>query len=133
MAVEFPAIKPVSRTFTPGVWPVTRSEAQNGVVSFREWGDLASGAQLNLSFDNKLDSPTASLLRCYRDSRGGYVPGGLILPPELFSGIGPLLQEVVDEEIEGLTWRFAGPSDFRAVPPSLTTVPVQLVGELRFD
>jgi hypothetical protein len=133
MGVPFPAIKPVSRTFTPAEYQVSSSEAQNGVVSFREWGDKPSKALLDLGFDNKLDAVTASLLRVYRESRAGFIAGGLILPPEIFSGDGPELDTVRDDDIEGLIWRFASRPPFRSVYNRIHTIPVQLIGELRMD
>ena len=62
----FPAITPSSRSYSPGTYPQTVFEAQNGAKSGIRYGNRRVNAQLNVSFSNIPDSEVVAILQNYR-------------------------------------------------------------------
>ena len=54
--VNFPNIKPSSRSFTPGTYTQTEFVAQNGAKTVLRYGDKQVDAKLTLNFTNILFS-----------------------------------------------------------------------------
>ena len=63
--VNFPSIKPTSRTYTPGRYPQVEFVAQNGAKSVLRYGDKKVDAKLTLGFTNITDSQADEILNLY--------------------------------------------------------------------
>ena len=63
--IQFPDIKPSSRSFTPGDYPETIFESLDGTKTYLRFGNQAINATLSLSFSNINDTHTANILNTY--------------------------------------------------------------------
>ena len=64
-AVNFPALVPSSRIYTPGVFPEQQFQAQNGAVIRVRYGSQRHSSSLSLTFSNITDSNAAQILENY--------------------------------------------------------------------
>lgn len=85
MAEQFPRIKPTTRAFKLGSFPVKTYRALSGATVKRAFGNRASGYELQLGFDNISDTITSQLLAHYNGSSGGFER--FTLPADLFAGM----------------------------------------------
>jgi len=128
----FPAIKPSSRSYSPGEFPQATFQAQNGARSVIRYGNKRVNSQLNVSFNNITDDQAYQILENYRDvnSDWDYVTfdqaSGL-------AGIGSTLTSYVDETSSGLRWRYGGPPQVSSVQPGISNVSCSFVGCLDGD
>ena len=67
--IQFPDIKPSSRSFTPGKYPETTFESLDGTKTYLRFGNQAINATLSLSFSNINDDDTSSIISAYFDSK----------------------------------------------------------------
>ena len=68
MATAFPALRPVSRSYTPGQFPTKRFNSMNGSGVTRLYGNVSFDATMSLQFmvtDLQLESITS----CYESAR----------------------------------------------------------------
>ncbi len=59
--VDFPSIKPTSRTYTPGKYPQVEFVAQNGAKSVLRYGNKPVDAKLTLGFTNITEGKSENL------------------------------------------------------------------------
>ena len=64
-AIPFPNIKPSAREYSPGEFPQTIFQAQNGASVAIKFGNLRVNAKLRLTFQNISDLEASRILRCY--------------------------------------------------------------------
>ena len=121
MTTSFPALRPVSRTYTPGEYPVKRFNAINGASTTRLYGSQAFDAQMSLEFIVD-DADLISLTTSWNESNGGF--DHLELPTQVFSGM--------DSSVfpEQLTWRWAEVPSVSSVRGELSRVSVKLIATL---
>jgi len=67
--IQFPDIKPSSRSFTPGKYPETTFESLDGTKTYLRFGNQAINATLSLSFSNINDDDASSIISAYFDSK----------------------------------------------------------------
>tara|TARA_R100001086_G_scaffold152285_1_gene81043 strand:- start:4 stop:423 length:420 start_codon:yes stop_codon:yes gene_type:complete len=70
--VDFPNIKPTSRSYTPGTFPQTEFISQNGAKSIIRYGNKKTDAKLTLSFTNITDSQANEILNTYDNVNSDY-------------------------------------------------------------
>mgnify|MGYP003113394778 FL=1 len=70
--VDFPNIKPSSRSYTPGTFPQTEFISQNGAKSIIRYGNKKTDAKLTLSFTNITDSQANEILNTYDNVNSDY-------------------------------------------------------------
>ena len=121
MTTSFPALRPVSRTYTPGEYPVKRFNAINGASTTRLYGSQAFDAQMSLEFIVD-DAELISLTTSWNESNGGF--DHLELPIQVFSGM--------DSSVfpEQLIWRWAEVPSVSSVRGELSRVSVKLIATL---
>jgi len=121
MTTSFPALRPVSRTYTPGEYPVKRFNAINGASATRLYGSKAFDAQMSLEFIVD-DAELISLTTSWNESNGGF--DHLELPIQVFSGM--------DSSVfpEQLIWRWAEVPSVSSVRGELSRVSVKLIATL---
>ncbi len=124
MTINFPAICPTRRTYTPGEYPTKRFSSINGASTTRLYGSKAFDATLNMSFLLNDDEMT-ELLTSWHESRGGF--DSLELPSSVFAGIGSGLQTQIPTYLE---WRWAEMPAVESVLPNRSRVQVQLIATL---
>ena len=129
----FPSIKPSERTYSPGEYPQTTFEAQNGAKSVIRYGNKRVNAQLSLSFNNITDAQASDILANYKEvnSDWDYV---VFNQGSGLTGIKSTdLENYVNEVSSGLRWRFSGPPKVTSVQPGISNVSCSFVGCLDGD
>ena len=129
-AVAFPALKPTSRSYSPGVYPSAEFKALNGATTRMLFGNRRSDAELQLEFGNISDDNAALILQHYErvvpsDDWVGFTSATGSAGAS--SALAAYLQESGGS---GLRWRYEGPPDVRSVVPGRSTVQVKFIGQL---
>jgi hypothetical protein len=148
----FPNVKPSSRSFSPGEFPQTVFEAQNGAKSFIRYGNKRVNATLSLGFSNISDEKAAEIITNYVSVAGdpdkyiyfGRANGTAGLDVTL--GTSNQLEDYIkgyddsqywlnpeDGSSGGLRWRYSGPPKVTSVQPGISNVSCSFVGCLDGD
>ena len=128
-AVGFPNIRPSGRSYSPGTYPQTQFEAQNGTVTVVRFGSRRVNAELSLSFANISDDEASGILRNYEkvNSAWDYVTfsnnNGSVTS-------GSLAGYIQESGGSGLRWRYAEPPSITSVSPGASNVQCKFVGVL---
>jgi len=108
--ITFPVdITPTSRNYSPGEFPQSVFEAQNGAKTVLRYGNKRVNASLSLSFKNVTDDQAAQILANYENinSDWDYLDFN---GTDVLKGIEPTtstLKTYVRESNSGLRWRYA--------------------------
>ena len=108
--ITFPlGITPTSRNYSPGEFPQSVFEAQNGAKTVLRYGNKRVNASLSLSFKNIDDDQAAQILANYENinSDWDYLDFN---DTDVLKGITPTtstLKTYVRESNSGLRWRYA--------------------------
>ena len=108
--ITFPVgITPTSRNYSPGEFPQSVFEAQNGAKTVLRYGNKRVNASLSLSFKNITDNQAAEILANYEtiNSDWDYLNFN---GTDVLKGITPTtstLKTYVRESNSGLRWRYA--------------------------
>ena len=108
--ITFPVdITPTSRNYSPGEFPQSVFEAQNGANTVLRYGNKRVNASLSLSFKNITDNQAAEILANYENinSDWDYLNFN---GTDVLKGIEPTtstLKTYVRESNSGLRWRYA--------------------------
>lgn len=128
MAVSFPALRPTTRTYTAPEYAL-RSPQYVGTVSYpRLLSSKPGKAKLSLSFDNIPDSDAALIIASWMNSLTGFL--SLDLPPEIVSGIANVDLATRIHTGQHLDWFFDGPPKQNSVIKGMSTVQVELTGDI---
>ena len=128
-AVSFPNVRPTSRSYTPGEYPQTNFEAQNGAVTVVRFGSRRVDSELSLGFNNITDAQAASILANYEAVNGPWnhvtftTANGSV-------GAGSLASYIQETGGSGLRWRYAGPPSVSSIKPGIASVSCKFVGVL---
>ncbi len=141
--INFPSIKPSSRTFTPGRYPQTEFVAQNGAKTVIRYGDKQVDAKLTLNFTNILDSQAFDILKNYQDvnSKYNYVTFNQDSGLAGIGGDGHTMPDgslgnlaaYVDAVPLKLRYRYDGPPTVTSVRPNRSNVQCKFVACLDGD
>ena len=108
--ITFPVdITPTSRNYSPGEFPQSVFEAQNGAKTVLRYGNKRVNASLSLSFKNITDNQAAQILANYENinSDWDYLDFN---GTDVLKGIDPTtstLKTYVRESNSGLRWRYS--------------------------
>ena len=129
MAEQFPGIKPTSRAFKLGSFPVKSYRALSGATVKRAFGNRATGYELQLGYDNISDATTEQLLAHYNASSGGFER--FTLPADLFVGMTTTLRDYIQAPTS-IKWQYAAPPQVESVFTNRSRVSITLLGELDY-
>jgi hypothetical protein len=129
MAEQFPEIKPTSRSFRLGAFPVKTYRALSGATVKRAFGNRATSYELQLSYDNITDDTTSQLLAHYNGSSGGFER--FTLPADLFAGMNDTLRGYIQSPTS-IKWEYASPPEVQSVFTGRSRVSITLLGELDY-
>jgi len=136
-AQPFPAVKPTSRSFTPGTYPSSTFESLDGTKTHIRYGNKRVNATLILGFSGISDGTVGLILKNYDDvnSVWDYVKfssdngtAGIIDPNSGHY----LSKEIAKEDGSGLTeqglkWRYSAPPSVESVQPGISNVSCSFV------
>jgi len=128
-AIAFPAVKPTSRSYSPGNFPQTAFKAQNGAQTIVRFGNRRVDSTLQLSFSNISDSQAALILQHYEQVNGdwNYATFGV---DNALAGNGFEINIYMGETASGLRWRYSSPPSVESVYPGVSSVSCAFVGVL---
>lgn len=129
-AVAFPNLKPTSRSYSPGTYPQTEFQSQNGAKTIVRYGNRRFDSSLQLSFQNITDAQAASILQNYEDvnANWNYVT---FSSSNGSAGAGSDLATYLQESgASGLKWRYDGPPQVDSVYPGVSSVSCAFIGVL---
>ena len=124
-------ITPTSRNYSPGEFPQSDFEAQNGAKTVLRYGNKRVNASLSLSFKNITDNQAAEILANYENinSDWDYLNFN---GTDVLKGIEPTtstLKTYVRESNSGLRWRYAkAPQVSSGTYPGVSNVSCSFVG-----
>ena len=121
--IDFPAVSPTRRRFTPGEYPIKRFDSISGAGVTRLYGSKAFNATLDLEFLLD-DTGTAAVLQSWHDSMGGAKV--LTLPTELFEGMNGPEGQIPNY----LNWRWAQVPSVQSIVPGRSRIQASLVATL---
>ena len=135
--VDFPNIKPTSRSYTPGTFPQTEFISQNGAKSIIRYGNKKTDAKLTLSFTNITDSQANEILNTYDNVNSDY--DYIHFPSDSsIAGVNnvALRSSFQERDTSGntlLRYRFDGPPTVTSVRPGRSNVQCKFVACLDGD
>ena len=122
--MPFPALKPTSRDFTPGNWPVKSFKSQSGAEVRILYGDTRTGMEMTLGYDNITDAQAQEFLTHYDETKGTYG----IFTIRSFTRAGWAASPFAIDCGPINRWRYADPPQLTAVKPGRSSVRVSLIG-----
>ena len=140
--INFPDIKPSSRSYTPGTYPQTEFVAQNGAKSVIRYGNKKTDAKLTLGFTNIEDAQANEILKRYEEVNSVYdyihfpstsALAGIAAPPTLTSTLRDKMGERDNSGNTLLRYRFDGPPTVTSVRPGRSNVQCKFVACLDGD
>mgnify|MGYP003155155192 FL=1 len=135
--IDFPNIKPSSRSYTPGKYPQTEFVAQNGAKTVLRYGNKKIDAKLTLSFTNITDSQANEILEKYEEVNSVY--DYIHFPSDSsIAGVNnvALRSRFQERDTSGntlLRYRFDGPPTVTSVRPGRSNVQCKFVACLDGD
>jgi len=136
--IDFPAIKPSSRSYTPGRYPQVEFIAQNGAKTVLRYGNKKVDAKLSLGFTNISDAEANEILDFYENINSDYDYINFSFQnKDALAGVGikALRQKISQKNDNGykLRYRFDGPPTLTSVKPGISNVQCKFVACLDGD
>ena len=133
--MAFPNIKPTTRNFTMGDYPSKTYRSLSGTIFKRAFGNKQTGYTLNLTFRNigdtselrSLSGTAKQIIDHYNDVDGTF--SSFTLPARVFEGMDTTFRDLIRSP-SNVKWRYAEPPQVQSVKSGVSTVIVNLVGEL---
>lgn len=118
---QFPDLKPASRSFTPGVVPVSTFQAMSGREMRVILGDTMHGHSLQLSFSNIQEAVVQQILSHWYACLGTALD--FTLPSNVWAGWAQYSSAITP----GQKWRYTGQPSVEGVSPGIMNVSVELI------
>ena len=118
---QFPDLKPASRSFTPGVVPVSTFQALSGREMRVILGDTMHGHSLQLSFSNIQEAVVQQILSHWYACLGTALD--FTLPSNVWAGWAEYSSAITP----GQKWRYTGQPSVEGVSPGIMNVSVELI------
>jgi len=130
MPVAFPNLKPSARSYSPGEYPQTAFQAQNGAVTVVRFGSRRVDSTLELTFNNIADADASSILQNYEQVNGVWDSVTFTTATGAVGTAGSLAEFIEESGGSGLRWRYAGPPRLTSIKPGFSSVSCSFVGVL---
>lgn len=122
--MPFPTLKPTSRDFAAGDYPVKTFKSQSGAEVRILYGSKRTGMSLNLSYDNISDTQAEQFLTHYDEMKGMY--STFTINNTTKTGWTGTTGAIDATDIN--KWRYANAPQIKAVRPGRSSVRVELLG-----
>ena len=110
----FPAVKPSSRSYTPGTFPSTDFESLDGTKTHIRYGNRRVNSTLTLGFSNISNADVALILDNYKDVNSVYDFVTFTTDNGIAGVENATLSDYFSEAASSLKWRYSS-------PPSVTS------------
>jgi len=124
----FPELSPTSRRYKAPRYPETVFQAQNGAVTFIQFGQQQVNAELDLVFRNITDEDALLILKHYESiTDNNWVK---FSNTRGLAGMDSDLSSHLPQgnDTKKLRWRYAGSPEITSVYPGISTVSCKFVG-----
>lgn len=118
--MPYPNLKPTSRSFDSGDFPVKSFKSQSGVEARILYGSRRTGAEASFAYENIPDADADSFVSHFDEVKGTY--GTFLLTENAEAGWS---QGSINSGV-GNQWRYAQPPQVSSVRPGRSTVQVKL-------
>jgi hypothetical protein len=125
--MTFPAIKPSSRSFSPGQLPIRSYRTLSGAIWKRSFSNTRSGHAMSLEFKNIPDATADQILAHFESVGGPFYRFNL--PAELFVGMSSSLTSRMQAPAN-VQWAYSSEPKVQSVYPGYCTVSVELISEV---
>jgi hypothetical protein len=123
--MPFPTLRPTSRNYQPGDWPVKTYTAMSGAEVRIRYGNQRSNAQLSLGYDNISDAQAETFLTHYNEVEGTFRTFAV---PAAASTGWTGTATAFSPGSANAAYRYAGPPQITSVRPGRSSVSVELIG-----
>lgn len=127
--MSFPALIPSSRAFSPGSLPVRQYRTLSGAIWKRAFSNTRSGHSLSLEFKNIPDQQADQVVAHYEAMGGSFTR--FDLPGSVFAGMDSTMAGRIQAP-SNVRWAYSSEPKVSSVFPGLSTVTVDLVGEVAY-
>lgn len=121
-------IKPSSRRFSMGRYPVQTYTSLSGKTVRKSFGNKAFGYEMELSFQN-VDEGVLNTIHDHYHGQGGSSEG-FAIPSLLFAGYTDSATLQHFDNIDGISWFYAEPPSVESTTLGLSNITVNLTGDL---
>ena len=128
--VRFPFLTPTRRQYTPGRYPQTVFEAQNGATSVMRFASKWVNAKLQLTFENISDDDADRIIDHYIQVNDDWDYAFISATDPVLKGMVNDLRQNIDGRPRGLRWRYTEPPTVTSVFPNVSTVECNLTAYL---
>lgn len=125
--MPFPTLRPTSRDFSAGDYPVKTFKAQNGVEARILYGSKRTGMEISLGYDNISDTTADDFVAHFDEVKGTF--DTFTLPTDVLTGWQGAAS-ALDASGTGNRWRYAEAPAVTSVRPGKSSVQIRLVGVL---
>lgn len=125
--MPFPSLRPTSRDFASGDYPVKTFKAQSGAEVRILYGSKRTNMGISLSYENIADTAADDFVAHFDEVKGTF--DTFTLPTEVLSGWSGAAS-ALDASGTGNRWRYAQAPAISSVRPGRSSVRVELVGVL---
>ena len=125
--MAFPSVKPSSRRFSPGDWPIKTVKSQSGVEDRLLYGSKRTGMTLELQYKNITDANAELFLDDFVARKGTYNTFNLDQAEDETKAGWDGNDDAIGTAT-GNKWRYAGPPQVTQVAKGRSSVSVKLVG-----
>ena len=122
--MPFPELKPTTRSWDAGKFPIKSFRAQNGAELRILYGNRMATKKLQLTYENLLDTQTELFFDHYQEMKGELTQFEL---NETARSGWTGKKETLGASYHGLQWRYAEPPQLTSVFKGRSTVTVNLI------
>lgn len=126
--MDYPNLRPSSRNFDPGNWPVRTYNSQNGTEVRLLYGSKKYNLKLQLSYQNISDANAELFINHYNDRQGTFKTFDITSDTRVAALAGWSGNKNALCPPAGVDWRYEQPPQIVSVRPGISTVNVSLVG-----
>jgi hypothetical protein len=126
--MPYPALRPTSRSFDPGNWPIRTYNAQSGVEIRLLYGSKRYNLRLELTYANIPDSSATQFLAHFDETTGTFSTFelGASALTAIYDGWRASTSALSPPA--GVNWRYESAPRVENVRPGISTVTVSLIG-----
>jgi hypothetical protein len=122
--MPYPTLKPSSRNFDAGDYPIKSFRSQSGAETRILYGNRRTGATASLTYENITDTNANSFVTHFDETKGTYLTFNL--PTEAVAGWSPGTLNIGT----GNAWRYAEAPSITSVKNGYSTVQIKLIAVL---
>lgn len=126
--MPYPVLKPSSRSFDLGDWPVRTYRAQNGAEIRLLYGNKRSNFKLALNYNNVSDKVASAFTAHFEETKGTFSVFNLSPDAKVAILAGWDGTPGTLDMPTGVDWRYEKAPQIIAVRPGISTVSINLIG-----